>query len=109
MDFLTAEGYNDILVEMLFISMFIRPGHWTFAIAAELADGMNLLACTLTGYLDGMARMDAEGKAVKDMLLEILDHTVVHDFLSVRGLHEIYLHDHLDFSTSIGIKGTSIL
>jgi hypothetical protein len=35
---------------------WMRAGDWTFAIAAELEDGKNLFALTLTQYLDGSLR-----------------------------------------------------
>jgi hypothetical protein len=55
-DFLTTAGANDILLDMWLWGDWMRAGDWTFAIAAELEDGKNLFALTLTQYLDGSLR-----------------------------------------------------
>ncbi|KAK4621520.1 hypothetical protein CLAFUW4_07235 [Fulvia fulva] len=39
LDYLSAEGKNDLLAEMLFLAMFMEEGEYTFDVVARLADG----------------------------------------------------------------------
>jgi hypothetical protein len=55
-DYLSASGANDILLDMWLWSDWIRAGDWAFAIATELEDGRNLFTLTLTQYLEGNLR-----------------------------------------------------
>jgi hypothetical protein len=54
---LNVIGPNDILFDMWILGQFIRAGIWTFSLEAELADGRNLFALTLTQHLNGELRM----------------------------------------------------
>jgi hypothetical protein len=58
-DHLTVGGSNDILLDIWVLGMFIRKGDWTIAFAAELEDGRNLFALTLTQYIEGALREPA--------------------------------------------------
>lgn len=56
-DSLSVLGANDILLDMWILGDWMRAGDWTFAFVAELADGRNLFAVSLTQYLDGKLRV----------------------------------------------------
>ena len=52
-EYLSAEGANDILLDMWILGMFMRKGEWKFGVEAELEDGRCLFALELTQFLDG--------------------------------------------------------
>jgi hypothetical protein len=52
-EYLSAEGANDVLLDMWILGMFIRKGEWKFRVEAELEDGRCLFALELTQFLNG--------------------------------------------------------
>ena len=52
-DYLSAEGANDVLLDMWILGMFIRKGEWKFGVQAELEDGRCLFVLELRQELDG--------------------------------------------------------
>jgi hypothetical protein len=52
-EYLSADGANDVLLDMWILGMFIRRGEWKFGVEAELEDGRCLFALELTQSLDG--------------------------------------------------------
>lgn len=55
-EYLTVEGSNHILADMLIPSPFLRTGEWTFEVVAKLEDGTCLFALSLTQRLEGRLR-----------------------------------------------------
>ena len=52
-EYLRAEGANDILLDMWILGMFMRKGEWKFGVEAELEDGRCLFALEMRQYLGG--------------------------------------------------------
>ena len=54
--YLSAQGDNDVLLDMWILGLFIRKGEWGFGVQAELEDGRCLFALELRQWLDGTLR-----------------------------------------------------